>query len=223
MGKRLKDKSGVFAPKFDYDSDEWYTAIRSLAMSGFTDGEIAVSIGEKIQEYRTASGGQPLTKEALDGLTGDAFKEMKNGRYPAWSKKQNEERSQKIKDTLENARMRVNGIVRGAYLRAALGGKKLKNKGTTYRRLKIDGRYTDDEEIQRTETESEMPPNIQALSTWLYHHDAEWRKVQRGRDAEGDGIPQDIVQGIDVAAWIDKEVTEKEIAQAKTVTKEEDL
>lgn len=203
-----------FAPKYDYDSAEWYTALRSLAMAGFGDAEIAASVGEKIQEYRTAQGGEPLTTEQLAGIEPPTFSKMRNGRYEAWTEEQNKERGGRITRTIEQARARVNGIVKGAYLRAALGGKKVKNKGTVYRRLKIDGVYTDDEEIQRSETEVELSPNIQALANWLYHHDPEWRKRQRGTDVETSDIPQDIVRGIDVSEWIDKEMTQKEMQDA---------
>ena len=210
MSRNLKVNTR-YSAKFDYDSAEWYTAIRALAMAGFGDGEIAAAVGEKIQEYRTASGGEKLPPEALDGLDYQTFSNMKRGCYGGWTEEENEKRSEKIRQTLEQARQRVNGIVKGAYLRAALGGKHVKNKGTTHRRLKIDGQYTDDEEIQWTETETELPPNIQALSNWLYHHDPEWRKRQRGTDAETSELPQEIVRGIDVTEWIDKEMTQKEL------------
>lgn len=211
MTKRVKNSAdGRFVAKFDYDSDEWYTAIKSLAMGGFDDGEIGVSIGEKIQEYRAASGGEPLPRHLLEGLDPDTFRMMKEGKYVGWTPEQNEERGGKIRSILQNARLRVNGIIKGAYLRAALGGKKVKNKGTTYRRLKIDGVYTEDEEIQRTETEAELPPNLQAMATWLYHHDPTWRRRQRGLDVESSDVPQDIARGIDIAEWIDREVMERE-------------
>lgn len=199
-----------YKPKFDYDSREWYTAIHALAMAGFGDAEIAASIGEKIQEYRNASGGEPLTPSQLEGIDRQTFSKMKGGRYDKWTDEQNKERGDRITQVLEQARMKVNGIVKGTYLRLALGGKKVKNKGTTYRRLKIDGVYTDDEEIQRSETEVELPPNIQALANWLYHHDPEWRKRQRGTDEETSDLPREIVRGINVEDWIDKEMTQKE-------------
>ena len=62
---------------------------------------------------------------------------------------------------------KINFIVRGAYLTAALGGKKLKNKSTATRRMRLpDGTLTDNEDIQTTVSEIEQAPNMQALSTW---------------------------------------------------------
>lgn len=64
--------------------------------------------------------------------------------------------------------------------------------------------------MQISESEFESPPNIQALSTWLYHHDPEWRKVQRGMDVDTADVPQDVDHGIDIDAWIRKETELKE-------------
>ena len=50
---------------------------------------------------------------------------------------------------------------------------------------------------------------MQALSTLLFHYDADWRKVQRGADEESSDIPQEIESGIDVAKWIEQEVSRK--------------
>lgn len=107
---------------------------------------------------------------------------------------------------LARGRRKINSIVRGAYLKAALGGKKLKNKSTTTRRMRLpDGTLTDEEDIQTTVSEIEQPSNIQALATWLYHHDEEWRKIERKQDEDTD-IPKDIQRGVDIEAWIRKEV-----------------
>lgn len=40
------------------------------------------------------------------------------------------------------------------------------------------GNETGDELVQTTTTEANSLPNIQALSTWLYHHSPEWREQQ---------------------------------------------
>lgn len=54
-----------------------------------------------------------------------------------------------------------------------MGG--VKTKTTTTSRLKLsDGTLTDDEIVQTVE--SELPPNLNAQSTWLFHHDEEWRQ-----------------------------------------------
>lgn len=146
--------------KFDYNSSEFYEELFSLAIQGLTDAEIADGLGEKF--------GQTLAPEV--------FCRMKNGNYEGWNEKQNEERSKHISQVLARARRKANSIVRGAYLKAALGGKKIKSKTVVRRKLRIDGIYTKDEEIQTSETEQELPQNIQAMSTWLFHHDEEWRQ-----------------------------------------------
>lgn len=176
--------------KFDYDSDDFYDEILALAMQGLNDAEIADALGDKF--------GQSLDPET--------FNCMKNGNYINWTQEENERRSARFIKVLARGRRKTTSLVRGAYLKAALGGKKVKSKTVVRRRLKIDGAYTDDEEIQTSETETEMPYNIQALATWLYHHDPEWRKVQRNQDTEASEVPTDVKKGIDIDAWIKKEV-----------------
>jgi hypothetical protein len=106
--------------------------------------------------------------------------------------------------------------VRGRYLKAALGGLKTKNvskiKQPTYDER--TGEYLGERVVQINETEFEAAPNIQALSTWLYHHDSEWRKIQRGLDTEVSDIPTDIDSGVDIDAWIKKETELKSAAES---------
>lgn len=47
---------------------------------------------------------------------------------------------------------------------------------------------------------------MQAISNWLYQHDPEWRKIQRGQDVETEEIPTDIDSGVDIDAWIKQEL-----------------
>lgn len=169
-------------PKFDYDSDDFYDEILALAMQGLTNAEIATMLEEKFGE----------------SLSPEAFSSMVNGVYDKWTDEENERRSGKLVKVLTRGRNKVNGIVRGAYLKAAIGGRKVKGKSVTKRRLRVNGELTDDEEIQTTETENELPPNLQALATWLYHHDKEWRRIQRNEDTDdesGNG-------SIDINKWI---------------------
>lgn len=157
--------------KFDYDSDDFYDEILALAMQGLTDAEIADALETKF--------GTSLSPES--------FSCMKNGTYRQWTKKENKVRSERLNKVLARGRRKINSLVRGTFLKAALGGRKLKNKSTVTRKMRTpDGSETDAEEIQTTEMENEMPPNIQALSTWLYHHDEEWRKIQRKEDEDED-------------------------------------
>lgn len=174
-------------PKFNYDRDDFYDAIASLAMQGFTNRGIAWRLADTFGE----------------SLTPQVFSQMVQGTYENWTDEENERRSKRITECLASARDNVNCIVRGRFLKAALGGIKLHNKNVTKRKLLIDG--SPEEVVQTTETETETPPNIQALSTWLYHHDPEWRKVQKGLEPEEE-IGKNIESGIDTESWIEKEI-----------------
>lgn len=178
--------------KFDYDSDDFYDEILALAMQGMTDAEIADALQDKFDK----------------SLNPDTFGMMKNGTYDKWTEEENKRRSARLVRVLARGRRKIVSIVRGAYLKAALGGKKIKSKSVVRRKLMVDGQYTDDEVIQTTESEQEMPYNVQALSTFLYHHDPEWRKVERKQDVDASDIPQGIKKGVDIDAWINREIEE---------------
>jgi len=176
--------------KFDYDSDDFYDEILALAMQGMTDAEIADALVGKF--------GVSLSPEA--------FCCMKNGNYENWTEEENRRRSAKFIKVLARGRRKITSIVRGAYLKAALGGKKVKSKSVVKRKLLVNGEYTDDEVIQTTEGEQELPYNVQALATWLYHHDPEWRKVERKQDVDATDIPLGVRKGVDIDAWIKREI-----------------
>lgn len=173
----------------DYDADELYDEIFALAMQGSTDKEIAFNLQDKLGY----------------SIEPSAFSKMIDGKYEYWSEEENERRGKRLRQVLARARSKINAIVRGRYLKVALGGIKVRHKSKVIRHLRIDGVITEDEEVQVTETEQELAPNAQALSTWLYHHDPEWRKVQRGEDTD-DGSVVRATKGIDVESWIDKEM-----------------
>ena len=155
-------------PKFDYDSDDFYDEILALAMQGLNDAEIADALQDKFGV----------------SLNPDVFGSMKNGNYAQWNEEENKRRSERLNRVLARGRRKIVSLVRGAYLKGALGGKKVKSKTVVTRKLRVDGVYTDDVEVQTSETETEMPYNMQALATWLYHHDAEWRKRSMKKDVE---------------------------------------
>lgn len=167
-------------PKFDYNSNEFYDEIFALAFRGLTDAEIADALSEKF--------GQTLASEV--------FSRMKNGCYEGWSNKENKIRSEKISQVLSRARRKINVLIRGAFLSAALGGKKVKSKSVVSRKLKRpDGTLMDMEDVQTTETETELPPNLQAITTWLNHHDEDWRKTTQEEEDNEEG-------SIDITNWI---------------------
>lgn len=103
-----------------------------------------------------------------------------------------------LSEVLARGRATITAAVRAKFLAVALGG--IKTKSTVVRKLKDqDGNLTGEEELQVSE--SELAPNLQAMSVWLYHHDDEWRKVERRQDEDAD-IPKDINHGISIDSWI---------------------
>lgn len=180
--------------RFDYDSDEFYQTIEQLAKNGANDKEIATA-------FKHTLGFE---------LNPNVFAKMRNGKYDAWTEEENERRGSRIRQTLEGARRDINRIVRAVYLQTALGKGTNKTTTTVRRRLRIDGVLTENEEIQTTEVVSGISPNVAALSRWLYHYDKDWRRTEKGEELGGDDAPnvENVVKGIDVGAWIDKELTE---------------
>jgi hypothetical protein len=168
-------------PKHDYDDDEFYDQVFYWAFNGANNSEIA----------------------SMMDLNADVFGCMVNGNYNKWNEEQNESRSQRLARVLASAREKINMKVRGKYLQAALGGIKVKSKTTRYIKGEED---TTMEVVQETETE--LAPNMQALSTWLYHHDPDFRKVQRGYEPSESTAAHagNIEQGVNIAAWIEDHV-----------------
>lgn len=107
-----------------------------------------------------------------------------------------------ITDVLARGRATITAAVRAKFLAIALGG--IKTKSTVVRKLKDqDGNLTGEEELQVSE--SELAPNLQAMSVWLYHHDEEWRKVERRQDEENDLHREN---GIDIDKWMEENESE---------------
>lgn len=181
-------------PKHNYDHPDFYKLIEQLAMNGYTDEEIA---------------------NELD-LAADVFGSMKNGNYRGWSKRTNKERGERIYRVLARGRIKINALVRAAYLKSALGGNKIKSSTVRYVQDKCPcmgenkkcfdcggtGWITLTNKSVIQETVSQLAPNIQALTTWLIHHDPEWRKIERKLDEDSNDIPTDIEEGINVEDWI---------------------
>lgn len=177
-------------PKFDYDSSAFYTAIGNLAARDYNDREIAMHIGEEVRtilrkqhqeaEDRAIDQGLPPPPppdlEAIpDRLSEELFNKMKNGKYEVWSERENKLRSMLILQVLERARVNLCIAYKGVYDRLALGKVKTKTQTIVTRETLRDGQpFT---ETTKTETTTEIPPNLQALTTWRYHHDKEFRQV----------------------------------------------
>ena len=201
-------------PKFNYDGDYFYREIFALAMQGLNDGEIAYSLGDNLGVVKD-SYGQPVTDEEgkevktdIFGLTPSTFSEMKAGKYKGWTEEENERRSKRISEELAHGRSRVLGIVRGRYLKAALGGIKIKGKVTRKRYNVINGRKDEDNMVvEETNSESETAPNMQALANFLYHHDPQFRNIQKG--IEDGELQIKVKNGVSINAWLEKENEEE--------------
>lgn len=180
-------------PKFDYDGEEFYQEIERLAFRGMKDSEIAYSLADKF---------------GVD-LCPAVFNRMKHGKYEGWNEEKNAKRSELISHSLVRGREEINALVRGKFLKSALGGIVVKGKTVTKRHMVVDGQQTKDLIVETRETEQETPPNMNALATWLYHFDLDWRKIQdKKKDEEDNGIPFDPKKGVSINKWIEREIEE---------------
>lgn len=117
-----------------------------------------------------------------------------------FSKKKSE--IDQLSQVLARGRAQINAAVRAKFLAMALGGIKTKNR--TIRQLRdMEGNLTGEEEVQTNEIE--LAPSLQAMTTWLYHHDEGWRKIERNEDEDND-IPTDIDRGISIDSWIKDQI-----------------
>lgn len=179
--------------KFNYDGKDFYTAIGNLASRDFNDEEIALHIGEEVRnivEARNdvimdkimngdidASDAPELedTSNIPDSLTVSVFSKMKNGNYEGWNEQENKLRSMLISQVLERARSKLCLVYKGVYDKIALGKWKTKTvTTTTSERMGKDGNMVT--ETTTTETTQDLAPNLQALTTWRFHHDKEFRE-----------------------------------------------
>jgi len=174
----LPAKARGVKPKYNYDGLDFYIKIMQAAMNGASDAE---------------------TADYLD-LEPTTFSDMKNGTYAPWSEEENKSRSSKIKQVLTSARIRNNRVVKATLLTTILGKWKSKNVSTVKRKMRDSkGEETGDIEIQTTEQTVCVPPSIQGMATWLYHHDPEWRDIQKGN------VPEEVTDaehGVDISEWI---------------------
>lgn len=163
-------------PKFDYDNGDFYEEIERLAMQGMTDKEISFSLAERFGA----------------GLSPQVFSYMKNGRYSKWTKEENKIRSGKILFALCKGRCKVNALVRRTYLQIALGGKRVSSsKVPAIVRVECPCGGEDESceicggkgyfHAKAEQLVRELPPDMRALSSWLYHRDEEYRKIERMR------------------------------------------
>lgn len=175
--------------KFDYDGQDFYTAIGNLASRDFNDYEISMHIGEEVRKIIEDRNNKIIddaetpddivledTENIPDSLAPEVFSRMKNGNYDKWTEQENKLRSMLIGQALSQARVKLNLLYKGVYDKLAIG--KWKTKTTT----KVEKNTINKEGIPYTETtttttEQELPPNMQALTTWRFNHDPEFKKT----------------------------------------------
>ena len=177
--------------KFDYDGEDFYKAISNLASRDYTDREIALNIGAEIRSIIEARNNQRIddyegddfdslnlesTEEIPDSLNPEVFSRMKNGEYDGWGEQENKLRSMLICQALSQARVKLSLLYKGVYDKLAMGKWKTKTVTTVVRDgVDKEGNKVNDTTV--TTTEQELPPNMQALSTWRFNHDPEFRKT----------------------------------------------
>lgn len=175
--------------KFDYDGQDFYTAIGNLASRDFNDYEIAMHLGEEVRKIIEDRNNKIIddaetpddiiledTENIPDGLAPEVFSRMKNGNYDKWTEQENKLRSMLIGQALSQARVKLNLLYKGVYDKLAMG--KWKTKTTTkVEKNTINKEGTPYTETITTTTEQELPPNMQALTTWRFNHDPEFKKT----------------------------------------------
>ena len=175
--------------KFDYDGKDFYTAIGNLASRDFNDYEIAMHLGEEVRKIIEDRNNEIIdkaetpddivledTENIPDSLAPEVFSRMKNGNYDKWTEQENKLRSMLIGQALSQARVKLNLLYKGVYDKLAMG--KWKTKTTTkVEKNTINKEGTPYTETITTTTEQELPPNMQALTTWRFNHDPEFKKT----------------------------------------------
>lgn len=177
--------------KFDYDGEDFYKAIANLASRDYTDREIAMNIGAEIRSIIETRNNECIdnfegddfdslelesTEGIPDSLNPEVFSRMKNGEYDKWDEQENKLRSMLIGQALSQARVKLSLLYKGVYDKLAMGKWKTKTVTTVVRDgVDKEGNKVNDTTV--TTTEQELPPNMQALTTWRFNHDPEFRKT----------------------------------------------
>lgn len=101
-----------------------------------------------------------------------------------------------LNEALSRARAQVNGIVRAAFLKTAIGGRMVRSVRYVEARCECGGDkdcprcngtgWIPDGERQITETE--LAPNLAAQERWLMNYDADWLRRVSGEQQDDDTI-----------------------------------
>lgn len=181
----------MITKQFDYDKEEFWGQVYELALQGFSNRQIAIH----------------LKTNDKSRFNPDTFNKMVRGTYEKWNNEDRQDYTFRLREILENAREKINTLVRSRYLKCGLGGHKVKTTTTVTKKIRVDNEETEGELIQTTVTESEMAPNPTILRHWLNMYDTDWAKQE---EADLDDInPDNVKRGIDITSWLDKEMEEE--------------
>ena len=162
--KSIKTKKrGGNKPKFDYTSEEFLSSIESYAKRGFTDKEIALSLGICPQTFSEKKNSIPELAEVLSRGRATVTAAIR-AKYFAMA-------MGGIKIKTETRRF----IQEKCH--CAGEDKECPDCGGT-------GWVTLTDKAIIQETISELAPSLQAQSVILYHYDPEWKSVERKQDSE---------------------------------------
>jgi len=176
--KATKKKKSGPGPKekFDYEDPVFYETIQELASAGYSDASIAYGLADKF--------GKSLTPESFS-----RFKNETND---------NGEPTQRnilINQALTRGRSGILQAARSTYYQMALGQRKtsIVRRNAVQKRCPCcfendmtpkgdctrcggTGWYYLTDKVITEESEMEIAPNMQALATFLYNNDPEWRE-----------------------------------------------
>ncbi len=108
-----------------------------------------------------------------------------------------------ISEALARGRAKINSAVRQKYLAVALGGLKRKSVTKKLASALESPKYIDEHGMIVMETIEELPPNPQALATWLFNHDEEWRKkVIDGKKLDVTSNGKELNGSINIMSWL---------------------
>ena len=178
MGVRQSSKPKRIGrkPKYDYTGEEFLSKISELAKKGYTDREIACSIGlnetyfyEKKAEYHEISEALTSARAQLNTVVRAAF----------------------LKSALGGRLVRTYKYIQ----------KRCECKGQDPDCEICDGTGWITPEQHREVIESELPPNPLMQEHWLRNYDTDFRKRMKGED---DDSANDTVEGYDIKVTFNK-------------------
>ena len=199
-----RKKSGP-KEKFDYSDPAFYQEIEELASAGYSDASIAYGLADKFGV----------------GLVPQTFSTFKNEKD---DNGEPTERNKRINEALVRGRSGILQAARSTYYQMALGQRKtsIVRRNAVQKRCPCcyendmhpqddcpqcggTGWYYLTDKVVTEESEMEIAPNMQALATFLYNNDPEWRENilrKKREEAEAAAAASDGSNGLQTAVNI---------------------